>query len=240
MRKNHSRIQPRFGLDHRESRRRKLVLQLKSANYVTNSLDPGACAAQKKRNIGAQRQGDRVQLLPRQFQLPQAVERQQRAGRVRRSATQAGLCGDVFRDADMYPLRATGGLLQRTCGAHDQIVRRQGAGKVFTCDGPIAAHLEMQNIAPIDQHEDRLQQVIAIGPATRDMQKQVQFGRRRHVVQGLHGKRSEAQDNAQRSARQRLLARGRQAPLLQGIEVGAPAGDLEGFALQPAEKRVNG
>lgn len=179
MRKNHSRIQPRFGLDHRESRRRKLVLQLKRANYVTNSLDPGACAAQKKRNIGAQRQGDRVQLLPRQFQLPQAVERQQCAGRVRRSATQAGLCGDVFRDADMYPLRATGGLLQRTCGAHDQIVRRQGAGKVFTCDGPIAAHLEMQNIAPIDQHEDRLQQVIAIGPATRDMQKQVQFGRRR-------------------------------------------------------------
>ena len=45
----------------------------------------------------------------------------------------------------------------------------------------------MQRVTPIDQHENRLQQVVAVGAATRDVQKQVQFGRRRDIMQRFHG-----------------------------------------------------
>jgi hypothetical protein len=50
----------------------------------------------------------------------------------------------------------------------------------------IFLQVKVQYIPPIDQHESRLQQVIAIGAAASDVQKQIQFARRGDMVQGLH------------------------------------------------------
>jgi hypothetical protein len=47
---------------------------------------------------------------------------------------------------------------------------------------------------PVEQHEDRLQQVVAVGAPAGDVQEQVQLGRRRHVVQRAH--RLAVQDHA--------------------------------------------
>jgi hypothetical protein len=64
---------------------------------------------------------------------------------------------------------------------------RSSAGKrrakVMTGQLAILPPLEMQRIAPVDQHEDRLQQVIAVGAFPDHMEKRVQLGRRRDVVE---------------------------------------------------------
>jgi hypothetical protein len=46
----------------------------------------------------------------------------------------------------------------------------------------------MQGVAPIDEHEHRLKQVIAIRALARDVQKQIQFGRGQNMGQRTHGK----------------------------------------------------
>src|SRR5256885_10844618 len=45
----------------------------------------------------------------------------------------------------------------------------------------------MQRVMPVQQHEDRLQKVIAIGAAAGDVEEQVELGRSRHVVERAHG-----------------------------------------------------
>ncbi|WP_353190512.1 hypothetical protein [Pandoraea pnomenusa] len=55
-------------------------------------------------------------------------------------------------------------------------------------DLTVVATLEMQRVGPVDQLEDGLQFVIAIRPASHDMQEQVQLGRGRTVAQDfVHG-----------------------------------------------------
>jgi hypothetical protein len=45
----------------------------------------------------------------------------------------------------------------------------------------------MQGIAPVDQHEDRLQQMVSVRATACDVQKKIQFGRGRHIMQRFHG-----------------------------------------------------
>ncbi|WP_254440914.1 hypothetical protein [Pandoraea cepalis] len=55
-------------------------------------------------------------------------------------------------------------------------------------DPSIVATREMQRIGPVDQLEDSLQLVIAVRPASHDVQEQVQLGRSRAVTQDfVHG-----------------------------------------------------
>src|SRR3954462_13778006 len=66
----------------------------------------------------------------------------------------------------------------------------------------------MQGVVPVDQHEGRLQQVIAVGPPAGDVQEQVELGRRRNVVEGPHQcskttRRSAAGGGVARCARRR-------------------------------------
>ena len=46
----------------------------------------------------------------------------------------------------------------------------------------VGAPLDVQRVAPVDQHEHRLQQVVAVGASPDHVQEQVQLGRRRDVV----------------------------------------------------------
>jgi hypothetical protein len=74
--------------------------------------------------------------------------------------------------------------LQEPRGAQYQVVGGQGRHpEVFALMLPSGRTLEVQGVAPVDQHEHRLQQVVAIGAPPGDVQEQVQLGRSRHVVQ---------------------------------------------------------
>jgi hypothetical protein len=46
------------------------------------------------------------------------------------------------------------------------------------------APFEVQRVGPVDQHEGRLQQVVAVGATPHHVQEEVQLGRRRQVEQG--------------------------------------------------------
>ena len=88
----------------------------------------------------------------------------------------------------MRSQRAGAGLLQGPGGTDDQVILWQGCGQVFTADDTIRSELEVQRVAPVNQHEYGLQQVVAVGTATGDVQKQVQLGGCRDVVERLHGR----------------------------------------------------
>ena len=54
-----------------------------------------------------------------------------------------------------------------------------GAPRSWRRQPAVVAALDVQRVAPVDQHEHRLQQVIAVGAPADDMQEQVELGRRR-------------------------------------------------------------
>ena len=58
-----------------------------------------------------------------------------------------------------------------------------GGAEVVALQLAVVAALEVQRVGPVDQHEHRLQQVVAVGAPADDVQEQVQLGRRRQVVQ---------------------------------------------------------
>ncbi|MEY4345802.1 MAG: hypothetical protein RL032_1634, partial [Pseudomonadota bacterium] len=54
-------------------------------------------------------------------------------------------------------------------------------------DLTVRAQVKVQRVAPINQHESRLQQVVAVRTPPSDVQKEIKFGRGRYVVERLHG-----------------------------------------------------
>ena len=120
--------------------------------------------------------------------------------------------------------------------------RRAGPGRRPATAAPrssrlrraVGAQLEMQRVAPVDQHEDRLQQVHAVGPAPDDVQEEVELGGRRNVVECLH---AVLQDDPQvglgRAARARLAAT---RPWANWDRSALPAGHRRVDAAQPVEQ----
>jgi len=77
-------------------------------------------------------------------------------------------------------------LLQQAGSANDQVFGGQVCGrKVFAADAAVVAQFEVQGVAPIDQHEDGLQQVVAVCAPAGDVQKQIEFGGRGYVKKPL-------------------------------------------------------
>jgi hypothetical protein len=117
--------------------------------------------------------------LARPVQAPKPVQREQRAGRVGAAAAQSGAPGQLLVHRDVHAQRRAGLRLQRACGAQAQVVGRQRRPQIVACQGAVLAQLEVQPVAPVDELEHRLQQVVAIGAAPHHMKEQVQLGRRR-------------------------------------------------------------
>ena len=125
----------------------------------------------------------------RQVQAPQAVERQQAGGGVGGAAAHAGAAHGTRLSIEMSaPSARAAGCLQRAGGAQAQVVGRQRRRRGRRARSwPSSRALEVQRVAPVDQHEHRLQQVVAVGAPADDVQEQVELGRRRQVVERLHG-----------------------------------------------------
>lgn len=88
---------------------------------LADAFYPGVVSTKEKRNVSTQLQADVLQFTAAQTQTPQAVERQQGSGCIRRATTQARLRGQAFVQANVGALTAARGRLQCTRCAHGQI-----------------------------------------------------------------------------------------------------------------------
>ena len=95
--------------------------------------------------------------------------------------------GTFFSTEMSAPSVHAAGLLQRAGGAQAQVVGGQRGAEVVAAQQAVVAALDVQRVGPVDQHEDRLQQVVAVGAPPGDVQEQVQLGRRRQVVERFDG-----------------------------------------------------
>ncbi len=72
------------------------------------------------------------------------------------------------------------------CRARAARRHRSSAGSaapsVVAAQQAVGARLDMERVAPVDQHHQRFEQVQAVGAAADDVQEEVELGRRRHVV----------------------------------------------------------
>ena len=77
--------------------------------------------------------------------------------------------------------------LQRAGGAQAEVVGGQLGEAVVAGEPAVAAQLEVERVAPVDQHHQRMEQMHAVGALADDVQEQVQLGRRRDVVERADG-----------------------------------------------------
>ena len=71
----------------------------------------------------------------------------------------------MFFNGDVRAQRCAASTLQRLRSTHDQVIGRECNREIFALNHAIVAHIKVQGVAPVDQHEDRLQQVVAVGAA---------------------------------------------------------------------------
>ena len=85
-------------------------------------------------------------------------------------------------------MSAPSGVPAACCRARAARRQRSSAGsgwpRSWRARPAVAPALEVQGVAPVDRQHQRVEQVVAVGPAAGDVQEQVQLGRRRHVVEG--------------------------------------------------------
>ena len=169
-----------------ENHDKALLGQANRLNYLANSLHKGIASMDKERHIGAQLQAQFFKRGQIQVQVPKLVQGQQTSGRIGRAAAHAGLGRDAFFNRDVGTRGAAGVLLQQSRSACDQVVGGQGDVEVLARNLTVGTFFKVQGVTPVDQHENGLQQMIAIVAATRDVQKQVEFGWSGNVVQRFH------------------------------------------------------
>ena len=117
----------------------------------------------KHRYVRAQGKSQLRQLREPQIALPQRIERQQHAGRIRATPAQAPAGGNMFNHLDIGAQGDAAVSLQRPGSKHRQILLRTDVGQAGTTrDATVLAHRQPDLIAAIDQLEQRLKIVIAI------------------------------------------------------------------------------
>ena len=127
----------------------------------------------------------RVRLCPFVIPPPPAFSRV--CCRVRAASTHAGAPGHMFVNMDVRAQLASGGLLKQVGGFQAQVVFRQAGTQVVALDVAIAPRVDVQGVRPVDQHEHGLQQVVAVGSTSDNVQKQIQLGRCQQVMKRCHG-----------------------------------------------------
>ncbi len=150
------------------------------AEVLAHTFGETTVAVYEHRHIGAQAQAELLKLGARKTSTPQAIERHQRRGGIRTAATQAAAERQSLAQVDGDARSHAGPKAQQIRCPHGQIGRWRDAGQ-WRCenDPAIVARRKTQFVAVVQEPEDRLQQVIAIGTTTDHVKKQVDFGRRR-------------------------------------------------------------
>ena len=165
--------------------------QIDGLQRFTNTFRESIVPEDKKRHIGAEFQRQILQRFSRQIHAPQAIQGEQRGRGVRAAAAKTGAHGQYFINFYVYAKGAARCRLQQTRSTYNKVMRFRHARHIgFTCDDAVVATGEVQQVAPVEQLEHRLQRVIAIWPTARNVQKQIELGRREAIAQGRIGQRA--------------------------------------------------
>src|SRR6478672_7130664 len=169
------------------------------------------------------------------------VERTQHGGGIGRPTTKPTAHRDAFFDADIRALTAVGSFLQHDrCTNHEVVGLIHALGTTTnTRNDAVGTGPQVDDIAPVEQPEYRLQCVVAIRTATRDPQEQVQLGRCGPLAPAL-GRRevshARAQSALQRSTTRRTRSWSRSAVTRPGNSTPLPASSRHSLysMVQPA------
>ncbi|MNX99887.1 hypothetical protein D3C86_1323580 [compost metagenome] len=165
-------------------------LGVNRGQFLANTLGESRVAAHENRDIGAQRQTQRSQPILVPAQLPKMIEAEQGCCSVRTAATDSTAHGQDFFNPDIDTERATGLLLKLFRGPDDQIAVVRNAFEFgVQANDTVIAHGESNFVAVVEKLKHRLQLVVAVFTATKNVQHQIEFGRRgqgqassRHVI----------------------------------------------------------
>ena len=144
----------------------------------THAFHPSIFSSEKERYIGPKFQTQLGQLIDREIQIPKLVQCQQAGGRIGRSAAHAGLRWNGLFNGDVRTQGGAAGLLQKPGSACNEVVFWQLEGQIFAADLAIPSKVKVQGVIPINEHEHRLQKVIAVVFSACDVQKQIELGGR--------------------------------------------------------------
>ena len=111
--------------------------------------------------------------------MPEVVEANQGGGCIGTTATETTAHGEFFIQVNVGPLAGAGSFLQAAgrpnhqvlLGRHPWQLRSEG-------DNAIIPWVKGERVAIVQELEQRLQLVVAVGTAAGDMQEQVELGRR--------------------------------------------------------------
>ncbi|MDT4826842.1 hypothetical protein FQZ97_601620 [compost metagenome] len=163
------------------------LLQLDRSELLADPFGEGRASAHEHRYVGAQRQAEFGQAVLAPVEFPQVIQAEQGGGRVGAAAADATAHGQALVQPDVGAQGAAGLLLQPARGADDQVAVVGDAGNVAVqADFAVLAQGEVQFVAVVEELEQRLQLVVAVGTAAEDVQEQVELGRGRQGQAGLH------------------------------------------------------
>ncbi|MCY1417161.1 hypothetical protein D9M71_326880 [compost metagenome] len=143
-----------------------------------HALGESGVPTHENRNVGAQFQAHRGQLVLAAVKFPEMVEPQQRGGRIGTATTDPAAHGQDFFQPDVGAKRAAGKGLQLPRGPHDQIAF---VGDVVDfavqANFAIFAQGERQFVTEVEELKQCLQLVITVGATPENVQHQVELGR---------------------------------------------------------------
>src|SRR5690606_40137590 len=135
-------------------------------------------APHKNRNVCAQADANGSQLVQAQAKPPEMVQGQQGRGGVGTAATDSAPHGETLFQMNVGPQATVGLLLEHSGGPHHQIGFGREAGKLGgQFNGGVGTCLEAEFIPVIQNLEQGLKLVVAVGTASGNVKQQVQFGR---------------------------------------------------------------
>jgi hypothetical protein len=148
---------------------------------LADSLGKGGKSAHENRHIGTQRKPQPGKLLIGKAKLPEPVQRVQRCRGIGAAAAKPGAHRNPLPQPDFDPAGNTAVLLQQARTFDNEVFAR---GHAFITGGAMYARTlwktpELQFITKVDELENRLQFVVAVIAAPRDVQHQIQLCRRR-------------------------------------------------------------
>jgi len=153
--------------------------QLDGGQPLADPLPPGRETSNENRYIRSQRPRKGGKVRRGETAVPELIQGKERGRRIGASPAEAPSLRDALQHPQVRPERRAARSLERACRPHREIgfgghVRRALAPR----DRAVLAHADRDRVGEIDELKERLQLVVAVGAAARDVQKEIQLRRR--------------------------------------------------------------
>src|SRR5690606_25848326 len=153
--------------------------------HLAVDFGPGAATVDSHRYVGPQGQANGGEVGEVEAESPEVIETEQGGGGIGAATAEAAPRGQALDEADIGAEPAARRFPEGQGGADDQVVLLGNPGeRVAQAHGAVVTGREAELIAVIQQLEEGLQIVVAVGAAPGDMQEQIELGGGRQGDQG--------------------------------------------------------